>query len=81
MMADGVRSFVASVPKRIQVFEDTVYVMTYDQKVMAFNKFASTRGSLLLDGTHRASDILILHPLKQKRDGKCVIFIQSMSVN
>lgn len=56
-------------PKRIQVFEDSVYVITYDQKVMAFNKFASTNGNLLLDGTQRASDILILHPLKHKRNG------------
>lgn len=62
--------FLASMPKRIQVFEDTVYVMTYDQKVMTFNKFASTDGNLLLDGTHRASDILILQPLKQKRNSK-----------
>lgn len=57
-------------PKRIQVFEDSVYVITYDQKVMTFNKFASTGGELLLDGAYRASDILILHPLKQKRNGK-----------
>lgn len=57
-------------PKRIQVFEDAVYVMTNDQKVMAFNKFGLSSGNLMLEGTHRASDILILHPLKQVRIGK-----------
>lgn len=57
-------------PKRIQLFEDSVYVVTYDQKVMSFNKFASTSGNLWLDGSQRASDILIFHPLKQKRNGR-----------
>lgn len=58
------------VPKRLQVFEDSLYITLYNQNIYKMNKFGHGDGVVLLDGSQRASDILILNPLRQNRNSK-----------
>lgn len=60
----------ASAPKKIQVFEDYIFVTTYDQQIYRLNKFSNSDKELLLGGSHRASDLTILHHLNQVTSGK-----------
>lgn len=57
-------------PKRLQVFEDSVYIALYDQTIYKINKFGVDKGELLVENFQRASDIFILHPLKQNLNSK-----------
>lgn len=52
-------------PKRLQVFEDTLYVTLYDQTIYRTNKFGHNMGEIMVESFQRASDLLIVHPLKQ----------------
>lgn len=60
----------ASAPKKIQVFEDYIFVTTYDQQIYRLNKFSNSNMELLFGGSHRASDLTILHHLNQVTTGK-----------
>lgn len=59
------RSFLATLPKRIQVFEDSLYITLYDQTIYRINKFGHNEGEVLVESFQRASDLFILHPLRQ----------------
>lgn len=52
-------------PKRIQVFEDSLYITLYDQSIYRINKFGRNKGDVLVESFQRASDLFILHPLRQ----------------
>ncbi|XP_031616659.1 prolow-density lipoprotein receptor-related protein 1 isoform X3 [Contarinia nasturtii] len=52
-------------PKRIQVFEDNLYITLYDQTIYRINKFGHDQGEILVESFQRASDLFILHPLRQ----------------
>lgn len=57
-------------PKRLQVFEDSVYIALYDQSIYKINKFGVGNGEVLIENFQRSSDIFILHPLKQNLNSK-----------
>lgn len=52
-------------PKRLQVFEDSLYIALYDQTIYRVNKFGHDKGAVLVGSFQRASYLRILHPLKQ----------------
>lgn len=62
--------FIAMLPKRLQVFEDSIYIALYDQTIYKINKFGIDKGEVLVENFQRASDIFILHPLKQNLNSK-----------
>lgn len=55
----------AMLPKRLQVFEDSLYITLYDQTIYRINKFGHNKGEVLVESFQRASDLFILHPLRQ----------------
>lgn len=57
-------------PKRIQVFEDSLYITLYDQTIYRINKFGHGDGAVLVENFQRASDLFILHPLRQDSKSK-----------
>lgn len=57
-------------PKRLQVFEDSLYIALYDQTIYKINKFGIDQGEVLVKSFQRTSDIFILHPLKQNLNSK-----------
>lgn len=57
-------------PKRLQVFEDSLYITLYDQTIYRIDKFGNTTGEVLVESFQRASDIFILHPLRQDQSSK-----------
>lgn len=62
--------FPAMAPKRIQVFEDSLYITLFDQTVYRINKFGHNKGSVLVENFQRASDLFVLHPLRQDPKSK-----------
>lgn len=66
-------------PKRIQVFEDSLYITLYDQTIFRINKFGHYEGSVLVENFQRASDLFILHPLRQ--DTKSMYFLHESRIN
>lgn len=65
--------FVAMLPKRIQVFEDSLYITLLDQTIYRINKFGHDKGDVLIESFQRASDLFILHPLRQDPKSECSI--------
>lgn len=61
-----------SKPKLLDVFEDTVYVILYNQNILRLNKFGRDNGTEVFQGTrgYRSSDLHYIHPLKHNRKGK-----------
>lgn len=55
----------AMMPKRIEVFEDSLYITLFDQTIYRINKFGHDKGEVLIESFQRASDLFILHPLRQ----------------
>lgn len=53
-------------PKRLQVFEDSLYITLSDQTIYRIDKFGHTKGEVLVESFQRTSDLLIIHPLKQE---------------
>lgn len=60
----------AMLPKKIQVFEDSLYITLYDQTIYRINKFGLNKGEVLVESFQRASDLFILHPLRQDSKSK-----------
>lgn len=58
-------SILAMLPKRIQVFEDSLYITLFDQTIYRVNKFGHNKGEVLVESFQRASDLFLLHPLRQ----------------
>lgn len=52
-------------PKRLQVFEDSLYITLSNQTIYRIDKFGRTKGEVFVESFQRTSDLLILHPLKQ----------------
>lgn len=63
-------TFSAMLPKKIQVFEDSLYITLYDQTIYRINKFGLNKGEVLVESFQRASDLFILHPLRQDSKSK-----------
>lgn len=57
-------------PQKIDVFEDSLYVLLYDQSIWKLNKYGRDNGTTLLESMHRTADILVMHPSKQYSNGK-----------
>lgn len=58
-------------PKRIQVFEDSLYITLLDQTIYRINKFGHDKGDVLIESFQRASDLFVLHPLRQDPKSEC----------
>lgn len=56
-------------PYRIDVFEDSLYILLYDQSIWKLNKYGRDNGTLLVESMHRTADVLIMHPSKQYSNG------------
>lgn len=52
-------------PMKIDIFEDDLYALLYDQSIWKMNKYGRDDGTRMMESIHRTSDILIMHPLKQ----------------
>lgn len=61
-------------PKRIQVYEDSLYILLYDQTIYKVNKFGHDKGEVLVESFQRASDLYILHTMRQDTTSKCYDF-------
>lgn len=71
----------AMLPKRIQVFEDSLYITLVDQKIYRANKFGHSEGAVMVENFQRASDLFILHPLQQDSKSKYLDnFIETLIV-
>ncbi|XP_055692338.1 low-density lipoprotein receptor-related protein 1 [Lutzomyia longipalpis] len=51
--------------KKIDVFEDSVYVTLQNQTIVKINKFGRGEATLLLRANHRSATLRMEHPLKQ----------------
>ncbi|KAL9703738.1 hypothetical protein quinque_007256 [Culex quinquefasciatus] len=58
-----------SKPKILDVFEDSVYVILYNQNILRLNKFGRDNGTEVFQGTrgYRSSDLNYIHPVKHNR--------------
>ncbi|XP_049539126.1 low-density lipoprotein receptor-related protein 1B [Anopheles darlingi] len=59
-----------SKPKLLDVFEDSVYVILYNQAVLKLNKYGRDNGTYMNEqnrGGYRSSDVHFIHPLKHDR--------------
>lgn len=56
---------LAMSPHSIDVFEDFLYITLYNQSVIKLHKFGTENETVLLVSSHRSSDVLVMHPLKQ----------------
>lgn len=65
----------AMMPKRIEVFEDSLYITLFDQTIYRINKFGHDKGEVLIESFQRASDLFILHPLRQDSKSEYINFI------
>lgn len=75
--------FSAMHPIRLDVFEDTLYVALYDQTIERLNKYNGSHSKIILAAYTRTSDLVVLHPLKQVYNGKCLypkIIFQYVSI-
>lgn len=70
MQIKKIIGFSAMLPKKIQVFEDSLYITLYDQTIYRINKFGLNKGEVLVESFQRASDLFILHPLRQDSKSK-----------
>ncbi|XP_055591150.1 low-density lipoprotein receptor-related protein 1 [Uranotaenia lowii] len=65
-------------PKLLDVFEDSVYVIMYNQHILKLNKFGRDNGTEVFQGTrgYRSSDLNYIHPLKQIRNvsNPCLLY-------
>lgn len=68
-------------PKRIQVFEDSLYITLYDQTIYHINKFGHNKGEVLIESFQRASDLFVLHPLRQDSKSKYSIKVKLKQKN
>lgn len=59
-------------PQKIDVIADYIYVTLYNHTIYKFNKNGLEDGIVVLHSQHIATDIVVLHPLKQNVNGKCV---------
>lgn len=64
-----------SKPKVLDVFEDSIYVILYNQSILKLNKFGKDNGTDVFQGTrgYRSSDLNYIHPLKQNRIGRSLL--------
>lgn len=72
-------------PKRVQVFEDSLYITLYDQTIYRINKFGHNKGEVLVESFQRASDLFVLHPLRQdprstNQKSKYFLLFQSIEI-
>lgn len=51
--------------KKIDVFEDSVYLTLHNQTIVKINKFGRGNATVLLRANHRSATIRMEHPLKQ----------------
>lgn len=69
-----------SKPKLLDIFEDSIYVILYNQSILKLNKFGRDNGTDVFQGTrgYRSSDLHYIHPLKHNRKGRysTAIYIQ-----
>lgn len=63
---------VAMRPIKLDVFEDTLFVTLYDQTIVRMNKFTGEHSKLVL-AFGRASDVVVVHPLKQVFNGMYIL--------
>lgn len=58
-----------SKPKLLDIFEDSIYVILYNQSILKLNKFGRDNGTEVFQGTrgYRSSDLHYIHPLKHNR--------------
>ncbi|XP_053679237.1 low-density lipoprotein receptor-related protein 1 [Anopheles nili] len=64
-----------SKPKLLDVFEDSVYVILYNQNILKLNKYGRDNGTYMNEeargpngsGGYRSSDVHFIHPLKHDR--------------
>ncbi|XP_058055099.1 prolow-density lipoprotein receptor-related protein 1 [Anopheles bellator] len=60
-----------SKPKLLDVFEDSVYVILYNQNILKLNKYGRDNGTYMNEEQHRSgyrsSDVHFIHPLKHDR--------------
>lgn len=47
-----------------------MYITLYDQTIYRINKFGLNKGEVLVESFQRASDLFILHPLRQDSKSK-----------
>lgn len=57
-------------PQKIDVIADYLYVTLYNHSIFKLNKNGQHEGTILLHSQHIATDIVILHPLKQNDNSK-----------
>ncbi|XP_058118715.1 prolow-density lipoprotein receptor-related protein 1 [Anopheles ziemanni] len=71
-----------SKPKQLDVFEDSVYVILYNQNILKLNKYGRDNGTYMNEQAHgagaggyRSSDVHFIHPLKHDHSvpNPCVI--------
>lgn len=60
-------------PQKIDVIADYIYVTLYNHTIYKLNKNGQEEGSILLQGQHIATDIVVLHPLKQDMNSELAI--------
>ncbi|XP_055528067.1 prolow-density lipoprotein receptor-related protein 1 [Wyeomyia smithii] len=67
-----------SKPKLLDVFEDSIYVILYNQNILKLNKFGRDNGTEVFQGSrgYRSSDLNYIHPLKHNRKttNPCVLY-------
>lgn len=71
---------LAMLPKRIQIFEDNLYITLYDQTIYRINKFGHDQGEKLVESFQRASDLFILHPLRQDSKSKKIYTEKNLNI-
>ncbi|XP_052902166.1 low-density lipoprotein receptor-related protein 1 [Anopheles moucheti] len=80
LLSGGDRHVIAelhdySKPKLLDVFEDSVYVILYNQNILKLNKYGRDNGTYMNEearsasgsGGYRSSDVHFIHPLKHDR--------------